>query len=78
MNTGAVENWNGSMLDLGPLYPFVGWEVAMVVVLVIALVAWYVAQIRMESRHYDSQARMLREGSNLQRACQAERSPERM
>ena len=33
-------NWDGNILDIGPLYPFVGTEVLMVVVLVALWVAW--------------------------------------
>ena len=30
MNTGEIANWDGNMLDIGPIYPFVGWEGLMV------------------------------------------------
>jgi hypothetical protein len=26
MTTGNFADWSGNMLDIGPLYPFVGWE----------------------------------------------------
>ena len=78
MNTGSFSDWSGSMLDLGPLYPFVGWETAMVVVLAIFWIGWHVVQIRGENRQLEREARKLREGDNLQKAVQAEHSPERM
>ena len=78
MNTAPFSDWSGSMLDLGPLYPFVGWETAMVVVLTIFWIGWHVVQIRGENRELERQARKLREGDNLQKAVQAEHSPERM
>lgn len=78
MNTGEVNDWNGNVIDLGPLYPFVGWETVMVILLLASLVGWYVVQIRSEHREHEREARMLRERDNLQRAVQAEHTPERM
>ena len=42
MSTGNFTDWNGAMADLGPLYPFVGWEVFMVIVLLVAWIVWHV------------------------------------
>jgi len=78
MNTGSFSDWSGAMFDLGPLYPFVGWETEMVIVLTIFWIGWHVVQIRGEHRQREEEARRLREGDNLQRAMQAERTPERM
>jgi hypothetical protein len=78
MNTGSFSDWGGAMFDLGPLYPFVGWERAMVIALAVFWIVWHVLQIRAENRQLDQEARKLREGDNLQRAMQAERTPERM
>ncbi len=78
MSTRSFSDWSGNMFDLGPLYPFVGWEVAMVVVAFIFWIGWHVLQVRMENRLHDEAARKLREGDNLQRALQAEHPPQRM
>jgi len=77
-NTAPFTDWGGNMFDLGPLYPFVGSEVAMVVVLVLFWILWHVLQIRMENRTHDAEARRLREAGNLQKALQDEHTPERM
>jgi hypothetical protein len=78
MNTGNVESWDGTMTDLGPLYPFVGWEGFMVVLLIIFWIGWHIVQIRMENRKLEEEVQMLRQSGNLQKALAAERSPERM
>jgi hypothetical protein len=78
MDTGSFSNWDGAMFDLGPLYPFVGWEMAMVIALAIFWVGWHIGQMRAESRYLEEKSRKLREGDNLQRAAQAERLVERM
>jgi hypothetical protein len=78
MNTGNIENWDGNILDVGPIYPFVGWEGLMVVIAVIFWVGWHIMQIRMENRQHDDAAQSLRQGDNLQKAIAAEHEPERM
>lgn len=74
MNTASFSDWSGDMFDLGPLYPFVGWETAMVAALAVFWIGWHIAQIRAENRQLDEEARRLREGDNLHRAVQSDRS----
>lgn len=78
MRTGLVDNWNGNMLDIGPIYPFVGWEVPMVIACFVFWIGWHYLQLRMENRGLDRQALMLRQGDNLMKAVQSEHTPERM
>ena len=78
MSTGSFSDWSGAMFDLGPLYPFVGWETAMVIVLAVFWIGWHVVQMRSENRQWEEEARRLREGDNLLRAVQAEHTQERM
>jgi len=76
--TGNFTNWDGNILDIGPIYPFVGWETLMVIVLVVAWVGWHIMQIRMENKLHDDDARTLRQGDNLHRAMAEEHTLERM
>ena len=78
MNTGNIANWDGNILDIGPIYPFVGWEGTMVVIAVIFWIGWHIMQIRMENAQHDAEAQSLRQGDNLQKAIAAEHEPERM
>ena len=77
MTTGNFTDWSGNMLDLGPLYPFVGWEGVMVVLALIAWIGWHIVQLRAEKKQHEDQARRLRQGGNLQKAVEAERPVER-
>jgi len=77
MNTGNFENWDGNLMDIGPIYPFVGWELPMVIVAVIFWIGWHVLQIRAENRQHDEEAARLRQAGNLQKAVEAERVVER-
>jgi hypothetical protein len=78
MSTGSFANWNGDMFDLGPIYPFVGWEVPLVILCAICWIGWHVLQIRMESRQLENEERALRQGDRLRRVLEAEHSIERM
>jgi len=41
-------------------------------------IGWHVLQLRRENRQLDEEARVLRQGDNLQRIVQAEHTIERM
>ena len=71
-------NWDGNVLEIGPLYPFVGSEVLMVVVLVALWVAWHVAQLVGENRDLDHRVQQLGRQDALQRALEEEHPIERM
>ena len=78
MSTGNVENWDGNIMDIGPIYPSVGWEGFMVVLCVIFWVGWHIWQIKMESKRLQTEAQQLRQGGNLQKAVTEEHSVQRM
>jgi hypothetical protein len=73
MNTGMVANWDGNLFDIGPIYPFVGWEVPLVILGFIFWIVWHYLQMRMENRRLEDEARVLRQSSDLQRLLQTER-----
>jgi hypothetical protein len=78
MSTGSFDNWDGNMMDLGPLYPFVGSEGLMVVVLVALWAAWHIAQLVGENRELEDRVRRLKQSGELQKAVESERVIERM
>jgi hypothetical protein len=78
MSTGNVENWDGNVMEMGPIYPFVGWEGFMVVLCVIVWVGWHIWQIKMENKRLESEAQRLRQSGNLQKAVADEHSLQRM
>jgi hypothetical protein len=74
----AFTDWNGNVVELGPLYPFVGLEFLMVIILLVVLVVWYIAQIGMENRQLNTEAAAMRKDGALQRAIAEEKVLERM
>jgi hypothetical protein len=78
MSTGNVTNWDGNIIDIGPLYPFVGSEGLLVVVLIALWVAWHGAQMVGENRELENRVRQLRQPGALQKALDSEHPIERM
>jgi hypothetical protein len=68
----AFTNWDGNIADIGPIYPWVGSEVAMVIVAFVFWIGWHVVQLRMENRRFEGQARALRQSGDLQKLMQSE------
>ena len=58
-STGPIGNWNINPTEVGPLYPFVGWEVLMVVVCVAFFLAFMVWKFATENAKYSEQVREL-------------------
>lgn len=77
MSTGNFANWDGNLLDIGPIYPLVGWEGLMVVLGIIFWVGWHVMQIRMENKQIEDETAALGQQGNLQKALDAERPVDR-
>ncbi len=63
--TGPIDSWNNNPLDVGPIYPFAGWEVLMFAVCVAFCIAFIVWKLVTESAKYASAAQTLRESGRL-------------
>ncbi|MFT4561621.1 MAG: hypothetical protein ACI9BW_001362 [Gammaproteobacteria bacterium] len=48
MNAG-IESWNVNLLDIGPMYPFVGSEMLLTVIGVVLWLIWHLVQARAET-----------------------------
>jgi len=51
MSTG-IESWK-NLAEIGPLYPFVGTEVALVVIGLVLWIGWHILQIRAEKEEHE-------------------------
>ena len=76
MNTGNIANWDGNMMDIGPIYPFVDGRAQWSSSPSSSGSGWHYLQIQMENRMLESEAQKLRQGDNLQKAIAAEHSPD--
>ncbi len=57
--TGPIDSWNNNPLDVGPIYPFAGWEVLLCVAAAALWLAWTVWQIRNENATLEKESRRL-------------------
>ena len=75
IRTGIVESWTASPETLGPIYPFLGWEVPMILVVVALWIGWTIWQVRAESAEYARIAEAVRTSSDFSAAL-AEAEPD--
>ena len=73
MPTATVESWTGNILDIGPIYPFVGTEVILWIIGLVLWIIWHIWQVRNESKEYAEGAEKYTQGENLLRAIRGER-----
>ncbi len=55
MTTGKITSWTGNPLDIGPLYPFVGWEMPLFLLCFALWFAYTVWQLKFESATYSAE-----------------------
>ena len=72
MSTGAIENWFGTMADVGPLYPFVGSEFALCCIGIVLWIVWQIACTRAESAQYREEIEKHGEKISLKQAIERE------
>ncbi|WP_121633271.1 hypothetical protein [Tropicibacter alexandrii] len=58
MSTIGYEDWAVDLANVGPIYPFQGWEVAMTIVGVIFWIGWHRIQFVRESEHLEKARKM--------------------
>ena len=67
MSTG-LESWNTNLLEVGPLYPFVGTEMLWALIGVATWLIWHVLQMRGENKAYDEDDKLFSDGAKLREA----------
>ena len=70
----TIESWGGTITDIGPMYPMVGTEGLLVIIGVVAWIAWHVIQAKRENREYEDQVRKYGGRESLKRLI-AEEDP---
>lgn len=70
----TIESWGGAIADIGPMYPMVGTETALVIIGVVGWIVWHVIQAKRENREYEEQIKKYGDAENLKRLI-AEEDP---
>lgn len=72
-STGLVHSWNVNLSELGPIYPFVGWEGTMLAVCAAMCVAFMIWKFATETAKYAERVEELRAPGALAAALAADR-----
>ena len=72
MTTGSIENFAGNISEIGPLYPFAGWEMLFVFCGFAFWIGWLVWQFRIENREYKEEVEKNINGEILKRVLQTD------
>jgi hypothetical protein len=74
MTTANFQNWAGNILDIGPIYPFVGWEFIMFLVGLVFWVGWHVMQMRGEDREFEEDTARMKGQGGVRKALEKHES----
>jgi hypothetical protein len=72
MTTGSFQNWAGSIADIGPIYPFVGFEAVMWIVAIVLWIAWHVVQTRRENEVFRDEIKRFGKPETLRKIVEKE------
>ena len=70
----TIETWNINPFDVGPIYPFVGWEGPMFAAGLAFCAAFMAWKLRTENAKYTAAAEKLRNSTELQAALRVDTS----
>lgn len=70
MSTGMIETWTGNMLDIGPMYPFVGSEVVLWIVGLVFWIGWHIWQSRFEDQRYKEEVESYAKADDIKKALE--------
>ena len=73
-STGPIETWNVNPLDVGPIYPFLGWEVLMVAACGLFFVVFLVWKIASENSKFAASVQRLHEAEAKARSLKGAKS----
>ena len=66
MTTGLINSWAVNPQAIGAMYPFVGWETLMFILLVLFWLTWTIWQFRREAAALEKAAQALHEEDSEQ------------
>lgn len=61
----TVSSWGGTITEIGPMYPFVGSEMLMVVLVAAFWIVWHILQLKVEDAEFREEAERLRNNDAL-------------
>ena len=71
MSTG-ITDWQGTMTEVGALYPFVGSETTWLIVCVALWIIWHIWQARIEKKQFEDEVRRYGDAESLRKLIRKE------
>jgi hypothetical protein len=66
MSTTGLDSWAVDLAEVGPIYPFQGSEVLMVIVGVAIWIIWHIWQVKLENRTFEEDEAKLKNNHSLE------------
>ena len=70
MRTGFVDSWATTPSDVGPMYPFVGWEFPLLVICLMLWIGFTLWQMKFEDSTYAEECEALNAGDQLSKTVE--------
>ncbi len=72
MATGNIENWAGTITDIGPMYPFVGTEMLWFILGLVFWIWWHIVQTKRENKTYAEEVKRYGDAESLKKIIDGE------
>lgn len=72
MATGNIENWAGTITDIGPMYPFVGTEMLWFILGLVFWIWWHIVQTKRENKTYAEEVKRYGDAASLKKIVDGE------
>lgn len=66
-----MTTWAVDLANVGPVYPWIGYEVIMVLVAVALWILWHIVQIRQENKELAEDIRLYGDRESIKKALEA-------
>ncbi len=74
MSTTGLDSWAVDLAEVGPVYPFQGSEVLMVIVGVAIWIIWHIWQIKFENRTFEEDEAKLKNNHSMEETIKRQNS----
>jgi hypothetical protein len=74
MSTTGLDSWAVDLADVGPVYPFQGSEVLMVIVGVAIWIIWHIWQVKLENRTFEEDEARLKNNHSMEETIKKQNS----
>ena len=74
MSTTGLDSWAVDLAEVGPVYPFQGSEVLMVIVGVAIWIIWHIWRVKLENRTFEEDEARLKNNHSMEETIKKQNS----